>query len=205
MFSYAAVERGVPAIAYSDATSEQRSYQYINETTPSGYPDRATIYAQASVDLVQQLISGASDQSRLLPYGYGLSVNYPFVTSLTNDSCVKPTFVQTRMTGGAQVDRAVFNETSGLFTFGNTDGPGLNTCINGDCGLPGETVVVNDGNCRSSVSVFTVDYDAPTTGQTDTVRGGLLPLVEFQGNGTGGGNHTKRAERLRSGRYFRSV
>ncbi|KAG8531725.1 uncharacterized protein KY384_003357 [Bacidia gigantensis] len=197
--TYAAVERGIPGIAYSDATAEQRSYTYINKTTPTGYPDRATIYAQASVDLVQQVIAGASNKSQLLPYGYGISVNYPFVTSFTNTSCVKPKFIQTRMTGGAQVDKAVFNETSKLFTFGNTDGPGLNTCINGDCSLPGETTVVNGPNCESSVSVFTVDYDAPSTKATAAVREGLCPLVEYEKHKV---KREDAEERMRKGRYF---
>ena len=106
------------------------------------------------------------------------SVNYPFITSVTNDSCVAPTFIQTRMTGGADVDLAVFNATSGLFTFGNIVSAGANTAINGDPSLPGETTIVN-GGCQSSVSVFTVDYDAPLGGNQTAVRAALGPLVQY--------------------------
>ena len=119
----------------------------------------------------------------LLPLGYGISVNYPAITSLTNDSCVKPNFVQTRMTGDAIVDRAVFNETTGLFRYADLVSPGLNQCINGDCGLPGETSVV-EGGCESAVTVFTVDYDAPICDGAKSVRPLLQPLVQYQ-NGTG--------------------
>ena len=118
----------------------------------------------------------------LLPLGYGINVNYPAITSLVNSSCVKPKFIQSRLTGGADVDRAAFNETSGLFTFANVVSPGLNTCINGDCSLPGETTVVASG-CYSSVSVFTVDYDAPNCKGDKKVRPLLQPLVGYQ-NGT---------------------
>lgn len=40
------------------------------------------------------------------------------------------------------------------------DSPGVNTCITGDCSLPGETDIIAN-TCQSSVSVFSVDYDAP--------------------------------------------
>lgn len=38
--------------------------------------------------------------------------------------------------------------------------PGINVCFNGNCKLPGETVV--SAGCASAVSVFSIDYDAPT-------------------------------------------
>ena len=82
-------------------------------------------------------------------------MNYPSITSLTNTSCVAPKFYQTRLTGGAFSDLAVFNASSGIFTYANTLGAGINECINGDCSYPGETNVVNSG-CNSAVSVFTV-------------------------------------------------
>ena len=91
------------------------------------------------------------------------------------------------MTGGAIVDSAVFNATSKLFTFGDIVSAGANTCINGNCSLPGETIIVDDG-CQSSVSVFTTDYDAPLTEATTAVRESMLPLVSYAnstGNGTG--------------------
>jgi 5'-nucleotidase len=64
------------------------------------------------------------------------------------------------MTGGALTDTAVRNATTGLFRYGSALADGLNTCVNGDCSLPGETEVV-DGGCYGAVSVFTIDYDAP--------------------------------------------
>ena len=64
--TYAAVERSLPAIAFSGGNDAQRSYKEINKTTPSGYPDPATIDAQLSVALVNQLAKNAK-KSPLLP------------------------------------------------------------------------------------------------------------------------------------------
>lgn len=180
--TYAAVERSLPAIAFSGGNGRQRSYKEVNETTPSGYPDPATVDAQLSVALVNQLAKNAKKSQSLLPLGYGLSVNYPEITSLENADCVAPPFIQTRMTGGAEVDTAVFNSTTGLFSYGSIVAAGVNACVNGDCSLPGETNVVSSG-CFSSVSVFTVDYDAPNPGSRN-LRGLLEPLVRYQ-NATG--------------------
>ena len=93
------------------------------------------------------------------------------------------------MTGGAIVDKAVYNATSGTFTFDNDINPAVNTCINGDCSLPGETNIVL--GCSVSVSVFTTDYDAPTCNGVD-VRSDLLPLVQYL-NGTSSGTPFDRA------------
>ena len=154
----------------------QRGYQQTNQTTTTGYPDPAIIYGQLSTSIVNQLANNTKPGEAVLPLGYGINVNYPSITSLTNTSCVAPKFYQTRLTGGALTDAAVFNATSGTFTYANYLGTGLNACINGDCSLPGETTVVNSG-CQSSVSVFTIDYDAPSTGNTTNVRKALEPLV----------------------------
>jgi 5'-nucleotidase len=78
-----------------------------------------------------------------------------------------------------------FNSTTGLFKnqlVYNT--PALNVCINGDCSLPGEASFL-DKDCKTSVSVFTVDYDAPDSSscaagsQTTAIRSALGPLVQY--------------------------
>jgi 5'-nucleotidase len=78
-----------------------------------------------------------------------------------------------------------FNATTGLFKnqlVYNT--PALNVCINGDCSLPGEASFL-DKDCKTSVSVFTVDYDAPNSSscaagsKTAAIRGALGPLVQY--------------------------
>lgn len=126
--------------------------------------------------------SGMMIAAELIPLANDDSVNYPFFTSATNASCVDSPFYHTRLTGGADVDKAIYNATSKTFTYANIVPDGANTCINGDCSLPGETSIVHSG-CRASVSVFTVDYDAPATSKTAKVRSALSPLVEkFNGS-----------------------
>ena len=196
--TYAAVGRGIPGIAFSGGSlGGQRGYKEINATTPSGYPDPATIYAQLSVSLVNQLANSTRPGKSLLPLGYGLNVNYPSITSLTNASCVAPPFIQTRLSGGAFSDFAAYNATSQTFSFQNILGPGLNTCINGDCSLPGETTIVN-GGCQSSVSVFTVDYDAPTGKEAKKVRSSLEPLVKYQKGGPHYGEQIQTTSRIQA-------
>ncbi|OCT51594.1 Acid phosphatase [Cladophialophora carrionii] len=177
--TYAAIQRNLPGIAFSGANSEQRSYTWINKTTPSGHPDPATIQAQLATNLVNQLVNATRGKDRILPLGYGLNVNTPFITSLTNDSCVNPPFIQTRLGGGGTTDKAVWNATSGIFTFANLITEGNNVCINGNCALPGETPVVDNG-CYGAVSVFTIDTDAPLGAAQDSVRAALQPLVAYE-------------------------
>jgi 5'-nucleotidase len=174
--TYTAIERGIPAIAFSGGYSVQTPYYNVNTTTAAGLKDPATIYGELSANLAQQIIKNTNG-SRILPLGYGINVNLPYITSFTNDSCVDPPFVHTRLTSGAVVDRAVYNETSRLFSYGNIVSAGANVCINGDCSLPGEATVLSAG-CQSSVSVFTVDYDAPTCNGAESVRVTLSPLVQ---------------------------
>jgi 5'-nucleotidase len=164
------------------ANSEQRSYKWINSTTKSGHPDPATIHGKLAATLVGQLVNATKPGHPILPLGYGIGVNTPFITSLTNSSCIDPPFIQTRLTGGAFTDSAVYNETTGLFKYGNALTTAINRCINGNCALPGETDIVDSG-CQSSVSVFTVDYDAPLGRDQRSVRLAITPLVVFESGG----------------------
>ncbi|KAF2723468.1 5'/3'-nucleotidase sure [Polychaeton citri CBS 116435] len=182
-YTYTSVGKGVPGIAFSAGNSEQRSYKWINETTPTGFPDPATLSAQLVVGLVEKLARATPNGSALMPPGYGLSVNFPKLTSLQDDSCIAPPFIQTRMTGGAEWDTIVYNETTKTFKYGDTYPAAGNRCINGNCLLPGESDVLDNG-CQSSVSVFTVDYDAPVGKEQDDLRSRLFPLVEYFPNST---------------------
>jgi len=158
--TYTAIERGIPGIAFS-AQNTASSYQ--NTTINS------TIAAQLSVSLVNRIAKYTPKGSRLLPLGYGLNVNYPYFTN----GCVDPPFVKSRIAGGTGMPTVAFNVTSGLVIIpgGNyygTISPGLNAYYNGNCSEPGESVVVT--TCQSSVSIFTVDYDAPNSTLTDLVN-----------------------------------
>jgi len=96
-------------------------------------------------------------------------VNYPTL----NQSCPNPPFVQSRFTGGSGVVQAAYNASTGLVGIPNNNYYGLitegwNSCYNGNCGLPSESVVVTA--CESSVTIFTVDYDAPVNRETQQVE-----------------------------------
>ncbi|KIW95165.1 5'/3'-nucleotidase SurE [Cladophialophora bantiana CBS 173.52] len=165
--TFAAIQRNIPGVAFSGGDSEQRSYAWINKTTASGYPDPATIQAQLATNLANQLVNSSQGARPLMSAGFGLNVNTPVITSPTNDSCVNPPSIQTRLGGGATTDKAI------LITDGN------NVCINGNCALPGETPVVDNG-CYGSVSVFSIDYDAPMGPAQHGLRAALQPLVAYE-------------------------
>lgn len=178
--TYAAIERGIPGIAFSAGNGTHRSYTTIGNNTN----DVATLNAKASVKIVNQLANSVKS-GRLLPYGYGINVNLPVL----NTTCSSPNYVASRLTGGAIVDKAVLNTTTNVFTFGNDlNDPGINTCINGNCSLPGETNVVL--GCSVALSVFTVDYDAPTCNNAADVRSIFTALYNNANTTTANGNST---------------
>ncbi|KAK6342248.1 hypothetical protein TWF730_001725 [Orbilia blumenaviensis] len=190
--AYAAVSRGIPAIAFSATDILNRKYTTVNSTN-----DPATILGKLATKVVNQLeAKGNGHNSRLLPYGYGLNVNFPYIsakaTALSTVKCVNPPFVNTRLTGGAATNIAAFNEETGIFNWAsNFTSPGVNACINGDCDLPGETDVIK--KCKSAISIFTIDYDAPTCGGAAMVRELLVGLVENDGKESQASNVTSTA------------
>ncbi|KIH92796.1 5'-nucleotidase [Sporothrix brasiliensis 5110] len=177
-----AIARGIPALAFAGTYGTQTAYYDIQPSTKASLQDPATIMGRLAANLAQAFIdkakssgssSGSSNSSssssgggggggeRILPLGYGVSVNFPLISSFDDDSCVNPPFVRARMTGdGAFTSKAVYNSDTGLFGSANFADDGTNMCINGDCSLPGEVAVLNSG-CKSSVALFTIDYDAP--------------------------------------------
>lgn len=163
-----AIARGIPALAFAGVYGTQTAYYDIQSSTKAGLQDPATIMGRLAAALAQAFIDKAASSSnssssggRVLPLGYGVSVNFPLISSFTDDSCVNPPFVRARMTGdGAFTSKAVYNNDTGLFGSANFADAGTNMCINGDCSLPGEVAVLNSG-CKSSVVLFTIDYDAP--------------------------------------------
>jgi 5'-nucleotidase len=157
--AYAATHRGIPAIAISASNQEVPYTELTNRTNP------ATWAAEAAVKFVDNFISTAPKNGPLLPNGYGVSVNIPVLTKKDHD----PDFVQTRFTGNAHVNEAVLDKDKGTFTWANIKpyAAGVNACINGDCSLPGETYVVENG--QASVSFYTVDYSAPSTAYTQSL------------------------------------
>jgi 5'-nucleotidase len=180
--AYAAVERGIPGIAFSAGDKAHRGYKAV-----SGSNDVATLNAVASVKIVNQFAISVQS-GRLLPYGYGISVNLPIL----NSSCSSPNYVQSRLTGGAFVGKAVLNPMTNVFTLGNDlNNPGVNACLNGDCNLPGETIVIL--GCSVSLSVFTIDYNAPTCNGASDFRSSFQSLAQNKNATSANGNNSNNS------------
>jgi 5'-nucleotidase len=187
--AYAAVGRGYPAMAFSSSSSmrdyhtldldstKDESGEYCSDCRegekswvarcmqkrrslfcPLG--PLTVIIGTATANFVSTY-ADALGSTPLLPNGIGLNINY---ASLNSTACpsLKPDFKRTRLTGGAESDKLVLN-SAGLPTYASiVPKGGLNTCNVGDCSLEGETDWVASGACKASVSVFAVDYDAPS-------------------------------------------
>ena len=170
--TYTAIERNIPGIAFSGANPTLSYTNITNATNPSTYT------AEVSVKLVEMIAKAAKPGAPILPLGYGVNVNIPAL----NSSCLNPPFVQSRFTGGAGIPIAQYNSSSKLIQVANNNyfgdiSPGENQCYNGDCSLPGESIVVT--SCMTAVTIFTVDYDAPKNGQTAMVE----QLLGFSSSG----------------------
>ncbi|KAM3539659.1 hypothetical protein ARSEF1564_007402 [Beauveria bassiana] len=166
--AYAATHRSIPAIALSGSNREVPYFDVKNGSDP------ATLVAKVAVKVVDQVIRSGPKGGPLLPLGYGLSVNIPELKA----NGTEPEIVRTRMTGNAQVNEAVWDPKKGIFTWANLKpyAAGVNVCVRGDCSLPGETYVVENGGI--SISIYTVDYDAPLSEYASIIMQRLAPLTK---------------------------
>ncbi|PMB65414.1 Acid phosphatase [Beauveria bassiana] len=166
--AYAATHRSIPAIALSGSNREVPYFDVKNGSDP------ATLVAKVAVKVVDQVIRSGPKGGPLLPLGYGLSVNIPELKA----NGTEPEIVRTRMTGNAQVNEAVWDPKKGIFTWANLKpyAAGVNACVHGDCSLPGETYVVENGGI--SISIYTVDYDAPLSEYASIIMQRLAPLTK---------------------------
>jgi 5'-nucleotidase len=164
--TFAAVSRSIPGIATS---ASNKAVPYFNVTGPS-HP--AALAAKVSFEVINSFINNTGDSQAILPLGYGVNVNIP---NLVNGTM--PPVIKSKLTGNANTDVAVFNATTGLFDWANIDPPaaGINAAYNGDTSLPGETWVVAGGGV--SVSVFTMDWSAPSNKYTELVFDKVEALV----------------------------
>ena len=88
-----------------------------------------------------------------------MSVNVPLIASVTSNSRINPPFIHAHLTGGADIDSAAYNATTGSLPVLMSPHQAQ---INASTAL---LLAMRDHHfvlgCQSSVSVFTVDYDAP--------------------------------------------
>ncbi|KAK0502944.1 sure-like protein [Armillaria luteobubalina] len=153
--SYASVERGIPAIAISAGNGTHRSFT----TNTGAKDDPANIAAKLVANFVAALARGIdTTKTRLLPLGVGIGINMPVFGP--GNPCVAPPFISTRMTGGAIIDKISIDPTTGFPVSTDLVADGLNVNLNGNTQLPGETII--SAECKTAVSVYSVDYDAPS-------------------------------------------
>ncbi|KAK4178954.1 putative acid phosphatase [Triangularia setosa] len=167
--TYVAVERGIPAMAFwtgNDATA----YSLLNSSTKAGLQDPATINARLASNLAQAFISKANGD-RVLPQGYGVTVDLPYITSETSDECTNPPFVLTRSTPDVDV-KVAYDHKSGVFNRMHTDaGHNQFEATN--------TVSTINPKCLSAVTVFALDYDAARRRQCFNLAGveAIIPVL----------------------------
>jgi 5'-nucleotidase len=122
----AASAAGLPAVAFSGTTGDQRSYTELVEG------DYSYIYADAAVRFTNALVAAGAPY---LPTGYALNVNFPAAgagTACTSGDSFE--FVLSRVHWALDLPVDV------------------KTC--GSSSLPTETSVVDTAGCYASVSVF---------------------------------------------------
>lgn len=170
--TYAAVYRGYPAIAFSGSMTNNSFYQddasHENDTTFG-----PNILAKKVVDLVDGLFESFENRPNILPVTTGINVNFPAV----GEDCTDPEYVYTRLSGASSLTSDLaFNETSGLPQYVSKGYTGIRTCVFGDCDLPSEAWILYNQKCKSSLSLFSVDYDADYK-QAEAVREFLSPIL----------------------------
>ncbi|SJX66294.1 related to Acid phosphatase precursor [Sporisorium reilianum f. sp. reilianum] len=185
--SYFSVERSVPSIAFS-ASTDVRQYPTLNLSNANDESVKIATYSSNFVTTVVDEAKKSNTSARILPLGIGLTVNYPKIEPTGN--CTNLTWVHTRLTGKAIVDRVVVNATTGPPTYADLVSDGVNACISGNCSLPGETDVIGNGRCQASASIYSVDYNAPTNATKDLVAALTTGITSLNSNGTGSSNRT---------------
>ncbi|RCK64006.1 Acid phosphatase [Candida viswanathii] len=156
--TYTAVYRGYPAISFS-ASGFNNSFFKDNLDLDDTLLE-STIVATKSAELVDQLFMSQDENTRALALGVGLNVNFPPL-GYDNESCTDPTWAFARMSGmdaiGADIQ---YDEETQKYSWVSRSWDALTACYNGDCSLPSENYVLEQGNCQATVSVFSIDYDA---------------------------------------------
>lgn len=127
---HAVHEHGIPAIAFSGASSGNLAWNTTD------VPARATVYAQLAANLTERVLNGNGGATPYLPAEVWLNVNFPDVADEAGGECTDPTaftWVLTRINPGVISDDDVEH------------------C--GSTRLPTETEVFLKSGCLISVSV----------------------------------------------------
>ncbi|KOS19903.1 Acid phosphatase [Escovopsis weberi] len=156
--AYVATYLGIPAMAFS---AWNREIEPLDNRTRAIRQEDVEKTAELTTWIADHFINDAASPEiePILPLGHGLNINFPNLTTVSIEN--RPEIVQTRMTGEADISTARFNKTGGYLQRKkrNLVMDGLNQCITGPCSLPSETETNRTG--KITVSIYTVDYDAP--------------------------------------------
>lgn len=173
--STASVYRGIPAIAFSGSNSNNSFFKDSLNDDPL---EPSNIYAKKVVEFVTDLFDKQGDNT-VLPVGTGINVNFPKVGyESENDSCTNPKWTFSRLTGeGASAPDIQYDAETDTIKFVTVPLKALSNCLNGDCSLPSENFILANTTCQTSVSVFSIDYDA-TPELTNSVKTLLEPLFK---------------------------
>lgn len=174
--TYNSVYRGIPAVAFSGSNSNN-SFFKDDEARLNDDKFAPNIYAKKVVEFVDTLFNSSANHPNLLPLTTGINVNLPAVGD-QDETCLDPGFVYTRLSGPqSTTPNLLFNATLGLFEWATGYYAATEICAKGDCSLPSEGWVLGDLKCKSSVTTFSIDYDANYQ-QEQTVYKYLKPLFD---------------------------
>lgn len=170
--TYSAVNRGIPAIAFSGSNSNNSFYKddVSKENDKTFTPN---ILAKKVVQLVDALFASYHNHPNMLPVTTGLNVNFGPVGA----DCMDPEYVFTRLDGpDSMTPSLAMNQTTGLPVWSFGYYPATFTCVFGDCDLPSEAWLITEKTCKASVSLFSIDYDADYK-QASRVQSYLAPVL----------------------------
>jgi 5'-nucleotidase len=168
----AAIKRGVPAISFSSANTDPRPYQWVNSSTKAGLDDPARINARLASSLVKSMIDKAAG-APILPKGYGIAVNMPYITSHSSGDCTNPPFVPAHIAGSA-ASKVKYDPKTGLFGLASVEDEITTADRKRDAA---------NSQCTSAVTVFTVHYDPDHDGQCIMITNAeeQVPVVVVNG------------------------
>lgn len=154
--AYTAIGRSIPAIAFSGSNSNN-SFFKDDEGKKNDTTFAPNIYAKKIVEIVEKLFESANNHPDLLPLTTGINVNFPAISK----SCLDPEWVFSRLSGPSSLSiDLTYNATLGLFGYKYAQYEGAEQNVFGDLTLPSESWLYYDQLCKTSVSVFSIDYDA---------------------------------------------
>lgn len=154
--AYFSVYNGIPAISFGGSDLNNT---FFKDDLNNDKLLPANIYSSKIVELVDLIL--AKDAAKI-PNTVGLNVNFPQVSTLSDKNCTDPTWMKTRILGkGVLVPSMSYNKKTELYEVGyDYLDDKQKDCEDGDCNLPSEYSVFFAKNCTSTVSVFSIDYDA---------------------------------------------